>query len=86
MKTSSIFLVVPVLLLPAAAGGALFDPDDDGDIDLIDYQGFVDCFGGPAYPVSPTCAEFFDEDGDSYVDLYDFLGFQLVFGQECREA
>jgi len=74
-----------MVLLPGAARGAVFDHDDDGDIDLIDFQAFVGCLDGPTSPASPTCATWFDENGDSYVDLYDFRGFQAAFGIECSE-
>ena len=71
-----------VVLLPGAAAGALFDWDDDGDIDLVDFQALVDCMDGPEVPISPTCTVF-DENEDTYVDLHDFRGVQLVFGAEC---
>jgi hypothetical protein len=87
MKRCFAFVLVGALvLLPGMARGAIFDPDDDGDIDLVDYQAFVDCFDGPAVAASPTCAGSFDENGDSYVDLYDFRGFQIAFGRECSES
>ena len=53
-----------------------FDSDGDGDIDLIDFQAFVECLAGPAGGLGPDCAVF-DENGDSHVDLYDFRGFQV---------
>ncbi|MFH0980333.1 MAG: hypothetical protein V2A79_02190 [Planctomycetota bacterium] len=79
MKNCSRFVwAVGLLLLPAAAHGAVFDSDGDGDVDLIDLQGFVTCLAGPDVVVPPECAVF-DEDSDSHVDLFDFAGFQLAF-------
>ncbi|MFH0982056.1 MAG: hypothetical protein V2A79_11000 [Planctomycetota bacterium] len=70
--------VLALLLLSGAVQGAVFDSDGDGDVDLVDLQGFVACVAGPVDPAPPGCAVF-DENGDAHVDLYDFRGFQLAF-------
>ena len=44
--------------MPAVVRGLVFDQDDDGDVDLIDYAGFVECFGGPLGSVEPPCDVF----------------------------
>ena len=60
------------------------DLDDDGDVDLEDYAGFVDCMGDPGEAPNPTpsptvqeCLEAFDVDADADVDLRDFAGFRI---------
>ena len=60
------------------------DMDDDRDVDLHDYAGFVDCMGDPGEAPSPTppttvqqCLEVFDVDADTDVDLRDFAAFRL---------
>jgi hypothetical protein len=59
-------------------GGANGDCDDDGDVDLLDFQQFQLCFSGMDQPANPGC-ECADFDGDSDVDLIDFGQFQLAF-------
>ncbi|MCP4247612.1 MAG: hypothetical protein GY778_11235 [bacterium] len=57
------------------------DADNDGDIDLDDYDAFDVCaVNGPdaAYPVGAGCDEF-DFDGDGDVDLEDFAELQELF-------
>lgn len=69
--------------LPRTSG----DYDCDGDVDLDDFAGFLDCLSGPiegAGFVSPTavCLDAFDvpvADGD--VDLPDFTAFQGAFDE-----
>lgn len=65
------------------------DMDDDRDVDLEDYAGFVDCMAGPGAAPSPTppataqqCLEAFDIDADADVDLMDFVAFLTVFGEQ----
>ena len=60
------------------------DFDDDGDADLQDYVGFVDCIGDPGETPDPTppttaqkCLEVFDVDADADVDLMDFATFRI---------
>ena len=58
------------------------DWDDDGDVDLRDYQKFEDCLsvsGPDGGPPAPNCLESFDFDDDSDVDVGDFGGFQMAF-------
>lgn len=54
------------------------DTDGDGDVDLIDYAGLVDCFTNPSNALGPNCDDF-DFDGDGDVDLHDWRGFQAAF-------
>ena len=68
---------VEVLVIPG-------DLDEDGDVDVIDFGTFVDCFGGPENTTPPSgCSpETFDAcdlDQDNDVDLGDFTTFQAAF-------
>ena len=60
------------------------DFDYDGDVDLEDYAGFVDCMAGPGQASNPTppttaqkCLAVFDIDADADVDLKDFAEFRI---------
>lgn len=63
------------------------DFNGDGDVDLLDYASFEDCFSGPTAQPSPknpgcvnTCLMAFDSELDSDVDLADFATLQIAFG------
>lgn len=45
--------------------------DGDGDVDLMDHSGLVDCLDGPEVDPTVNC-ESFDFDRDNDVDLNDF--------------
>ncbi len=65
------------------------DFDDDGDVDLDDYEAFAVCENGPGMLPMPDdpgvttcvvdCLNAFDFDGDRDVDLQDFAVFQTEF-------
>lgn len=58
------------------------DYDSDGDVDLIDFEGYVQCITGPnSTPPAPSCS-IFDFDGDADVDMTDLAFFQLIFGTD----
>ncbi len=59
----------------------LGDADEDGDVDIIDYDALADCLNGPGMlPLEPeSCLVPFDADQDSDVDLDDFAAFLLAF-------
>ena len=62
-----------------ASGIFPFDDDGDGDVDLGDLEGFVNCLTGPAETtVWPLCSNH-DADVDNDVDLHDFAEFQGAF-------
>jgi hypothetical protein len=59
------------------------DFDDDGDVDLTDFDGFAACLAGPdillTNPLNPCealCVQAFDESGDDAIALDDFSAFQ----------
>jgi hypothetical protein len=56
------------------------DMDGDGDVELDDYAGFLDCVTGPAGGLELGC-EPADADADCDADLADFAIFQTVFLQ-----
>lgn len=76
------------IFVPHTPGG-LGDWEDDGDVDLNDYEVFQDCLAGPnAAPMPATgptcsnvCADAFDSDGDGDVDLKDYAAFTEAFGE-----
>ena len=79
MKSCVPFVLAAAFVLPpTAVSSAAFDHDEDGDVDLVDFQAFIDCYTGPATPADPSCA-IFDENEDLRVDLHDFGGFQVAF-------
>jgi hypothetical protein len=53
------------------------DGDEDGDIDLADYGGFLGCVSGAGVLVGEEC-EIFDLDFDADVDLVDFGRLQRI--------
>jgi subtilisin-like proprotein convertase family protein len=55
------------------------DLDDDGDIDLGDYELFDGCLAGPGVPIVGCGCYPADFDGDTDVDLEDFAGFMEAF-------
>ncbi len=60
------------------------DFDQDGDVDLTDFQAFQGCFNGPNRPYAqPNCAAS-DFDADNDVDLSDFQVFQACFNGPNR--
>lgn len=60
------------------------DSDRDGDVDLVDFKAFQDCFNGPnRQPLQQNCSAVdYDRDGD--VDLVDFKTFQTCFNGPNR--
>ncbi len=63
--------------LPAQIGDG--DLDDDGDVDLVDFEAWQGCMTGPGAAPYPAGCGAFDFDGDSDIDLDDFAAFQAVF-------
>ena len=58
------------------------DADGDGDVDLFDFETYVDCVTGPdAGPVAEGC-DVVDLDGDDDVDFVDLNEFQLRYTGE----
>jgi hypothetical protein len=55
------------------------DCDQDGDVDMTDFNSFADCLTGPEASVDPEC-ECFDLNADGCVALDDFAMFQVSFG------
>ena len=61
------------------------DFDQDGDVDLDDYEVFYDCMAGPDETPVPSgttaddCLQAFDFDDDDDVDAQDFTSFMGVF-------
>ncbi len=55
------------------------DLDDDGDVELTDYQIFHSCMDGPSSGVPMDCDQA-DLQRDSDVDLEDLAGFLIAFG------
>ncbi|MCA9249792.1 MAG: hypothetical protein R3E58_01080 [Phycisphaerae bacterium] len=52
------------------------DPDDDGDVDLVDFAAFQQCFGVSSidqFAIDCLCS--FDSDNDGDIDLTDFDSF-----------
>lgn len=70
--------VLPTLETPARIGH-LDDAEPDGDIDLFDFDAFVDCVTGPdpQEPLGDCCR--FDVDEDDDVDMADYVEFSLSF-------
>ncbi len=61
---------------------ASFDYNEDGAVDLEDWEAFADCMSGPNldYPPDPLLnCPVFDANRDGDVDLADFAAFQLAF-------
>jgi hypothetical protein len=54
------------------------DCNDDGGVDLVDYDAFEACLSGPAGGVPTGCA-CYDVDQNGDVDLHDFAVSQAVF-------
>lgn len=55
------------------------DLDDDGDVDLTDYQLMASCVTGPAAAAMEQSCAPGDFDLDQRIDLLDIAGFMLVF-------
>lgn len=62
----------------AAGAVPLGDYDGDLDIDLMDYEEFLNCVTGPGGGILPDC-DIFDFDGDDDVDFEDLGRLQAVF-------
>lgn len=63
------------------------DADGDGDVDLVDFDGFLGCYGRSTtgLPADSPCAKTdFDADGDT--DVSDFARFQACFNGPNRPA
>ncbi len=56
------------------------DCNEDGVADLLDYDSFTQCMGGPDGGVSAGCP-CFDVDQNGSVDLRDFATAQVVFSR-----
>ncbi len=54
------------------------DFDDDGDVDLFDFEQLSQCATGPLGNAEPPC-DIFDFDVDDDVDFADFAGLQRAF-------
>jgi hypothetical protein len=65
---------VPEFVSPPLAG----DYDEDGDVDIFDFDRFLSCFSGPDGRVNPPCRPG-DIDGDGDIDWVDFALFQLSY-------
>jgi len=76
-----------VLVLTPHTPGINGDYDNDGDVDGVDLEYFVDCLSGPGQSPDPrtgfvcsvVCTQAFDFDADGDVDLNDFAEFQVFY-------
>ena len=74
----------------SSLGQVEFDSDDDGDVELNDFHGYVDtigfrgCFAINVTPDDPCAIHDYDQDGD--VDLDDFTYFIAVFDDELTDC
>ncbi len=59
-----------------------FDFSCDGDVDLVDYDSFFECWSGPGVPAAGMCGQA-DSDGDLDVDLADYGVFVQVYSGDC---
>lgn len=72
-----------VILFLSSLGQVEFDSDDDGDVELNDFHGYIDtigfrdCYGLSVTPDDPCAIHDVDQDGD--VDLDDFDVFLIAF-------
>ncbi len=72
-----------VIQFLSSLGQVEFDSDDDGDVELNDFHGYVDtigfrgCFGLSVTPDDPCAIHDVDQDGD--IDLDDFDVFLMAF-------
>jgi len=72
-----------VIQFLSSLGQVEFDSDDDGDVELNDFHGYIDtigfrgCFGLSVTPDDPCAIHDVDQDGD--VDLDDFDVFLMAF-------
>ena len=55
------------------------DVDNDGDVDLSDFNAIESCTTGPGVLASDACRQVFDFDGDDDVDFGDWATFQIAF-------
>ena len=67
----------------ALAGGFWFpiapgDVDEDGEVDLVDFEVFNRCLLGPISGLDTGC-EHHDSDRSGHIDLRDFAAFQASF-------
>lgn len=60
------------------------DADGDGDVDVTDFQAFLNCFNGPQRPPAQDDCEASDFDSDGDVDLTDFTVFLACFSGPDR--
>ena len=69
---------------PVPPGRVVFDYDWDGDVDLMDFGHFQQCFNGPNRPFAQPCCDETDTDADGDTDLIDFGAFQQCFNGPNR--
>jgi hypothetical protein len=55
---------------------AFGDYDRSGQVDLDDYDWYLDCVSGPGAPADPECLDAFDADEDLDIDFDDFAELQ----------
>ncbi|MHC4698895.1 MAG: hypothetical protein ACYTFA_19370 [Planctomycetota bacterium] len=55
------------------------DCEDDGDVDLNDFEAFEECLTGPDAPVVDAECRCFDVDRNNVVDLADLARIQTTF-------
>ncbi len=60
------------------------DQDNNGVVDLADYQRAAACLSGPAQPYAAPRCTCFDIDADGDVDLMDVAAFTTVFTEQYR--
>ncbi|MEK6799494.1 MAG: hypothetical protein AABZ12_11050 [Planctomycetota bacterium] len=55
------------------------DCNEDGGVNLFDFDTFESCLSGPSASIGGTPCPCYDVDGDSHVTLADFASMQIEF-------